>query len=158
MPDPIVPAHTSIPENDNRITIPKHLSERIEWDGTDIQIWLLLLAPGRYRILLDEQVQNDPKLEPIRLLILEGKPALNVAPSFAVDFSAEAIVAKLVPTRMEHPPKKTWRIVFPSELNVFAPPDCDPNAFSILFSLEGYWEIWYTNVLRTAVLSSPGRR
>jgi hypothetical protein len=158
MAAPITPAQTSIPEHDNRITFPKHLSERILWDGREIQVWLLLLEPGRYRILLDEQVQNDSKLEPIRLLILEGKPVLEANPSFAVDAVAEAIVAKLVPTRMEHPANKTWRIVFPVELNIFAPPDCDLNAFSILFSLEGYWEIWYTAVLRAAVLSIPEKR
>lgn len=123
-----------------------------------MQVWLLLLGPGRYRILLDEQVQNDHKLEPIRLLILEGKPTLEAEPSFAIDAEAESIVAKLVPTRMEHPSKKTWRIKFPKDLSVFAPPDCDPSAISILFSLEGYWEIWYTSVLRDAVLSIPKKR
>jgi hypothetical protein len=155
MLEPLIPAHTSIPESDDRITFPKHLSERILWEGTDIQVWLLLLSPGRYRILLDEQVQNDHKLEPVRFLILEGKSRLESEPSFAIDAGAESIVAKLIPTRMEHPPKKTWRIKFPRNLKVFAPPDCGPNALSILFSLEGYWEIWYTPVLKAAVMSIP---
>jgi hypothetical protein len=54
--------------------------------------------PGRYRLLTDDQVKNDPQLEPVRLLITEGK-----VPSVAEATSAEepgraAIVVRLLPT------------------------------------------------------------
>ncbi|HEX7425033.1 MAG TPA: hypothetical protein VF311_14270 [Terriglobales bacterium] len=154
--EPLVPVHTSL-DPDNRITLPKHVSDRILWmTGTNVQPWLLLLAPGRYRLLSDEQVQNDPQLEPVRLLILEGKPAVVSEPTYSKDLNDEAIVARLVPIAVaQHKQSQSWRISFPRELlKAFAPPDCgDPKAFSILLSLEGYWEIWYTDVLRKAVYS-----
>jgi hypothetical protein len=117
---------------------------------------LLLLALGRYRLLSDEQVENDPQLEPIRLLILEGKPAVVGEPTQSKDLNDEAIVARLVPvSAAQHKQSQSWRISLPKELlKAFAPPDCgDPKAFSILLSFEGYWEIWYTDVLRRAAFS-----
>jgi hypothetical protein len=121
-----------------------------------LQAWLLLLTDGRYRLLSDEQVQNSPLLEPVRLLVLEGKSAALTDPTYADEQKRAAIVARLVPTTIA-PPKPGWRISFPKAFEVFVPPDCDPNAFSILFSLEGYCEIWYTDVLRkVGTLSLPG--
>jgi hypothetical protein len=127
--------------------------------GTNVQAWLLLLAPGRYRLLSDEQVQDDPQLEPVRLLILEGKPAVVSEPTYSKDLKEEAIVARLVPIAVaQHKQNQSWRISLPRELlRAFAPPDCgDPKAFSILLSLEGYWEIWYTDVLRRTAFSASG--
>jgi hypothetical protein len=157
--EPLVPVHTSL-DPDNRVTLPKHVSDRILWmTGTNVQAWLLLLAPGRYRLLSDEQVQNDPQLEPVRLLILEGEPAAVSEPTCSKGLNDEAIVARLVPiTPAQHKQSQSWRISLPRELlKAFPPPDCaDPKAFSILFSLEGYWEIWYTDVLRRAAYSPLG--
>jgi hypothetical protein len=157
--EPLVPVHTSL-DPDNRIALPKHVCDRILWmTGTNVQAWLLLLAPGRYRLLSDEQVQDDPQLEPVRLLILEGKPAVVSEPTYSKDLKEEAIVARLVPIAVaQHKQNQSWRISLPRELlRAFAPPDCgDPKAFSILLSLEGYWEIWYTDVLRRTAFSASG--
>jgi hypothetical protein len=157
--EPLVPIHRSL-DPDDRITLPKHLSDQMSWmAGTNVRAWLLLLAPGRYRLLSDEQVENDPQLEPVRLLILEGKPAVVSEPTYSKDLKEEAIVARLVPIAVaQHKQSQCWRISLPRELlKAFAPPDCgDPKAFSILLSLEGYWEIWYTDVLRRAAFSASG--
>jgi hypothetical protein len=156
-----VPMHTS-PDADNRITLPKHICDQIPWmTGTSVRAWVLLLAPGRYRLLSDEQVQNDPQLEPVRMLFLEGTPAVVGEPTYTKDMEDEAVVARLVPiTAAQHKQSQSWRISFPrGQLNVFAPPDCgDPKAFSILLSLEGYWEIWYTDVLRRAAFFASVNR
>jgi len=151
--------HTSL-DPDNRITLPKHFSDQIPWmTGTDVRAWLLLLAPGRYRLLSDEHAENDPQLEPVRLLFLERKPAFVSEPTYSKGLNDEAIVARLVPiTPAQHKQSQSWRISLPRELlKAFAPSDCgDPKAFSILLSLEGYWEIWYTDVLRRAAFSPLG--
>jgi hypothetical protein len=112
---------------------------------------LLLLAPGRYRLLSDEQVQSDPRLEPVRLLILEGKTVAVTEPTRTQELRSAALVARLVPIPIAYS-KQCWRISLPEDLDAFAPPDCDPKAFSVLFSIEGYWEIWCTHLLRRSAL------
>jgi hypothetical protein len=145
-----IPIHVGA-DTSNRITLPRHFSDRIIWlQGMEpIRAWLLLITIGRYRLLSDEQVQNDPLLEPVRLLVLEGKSTAEVAPTFAEDTKRAAIVARLLPA-MVAPPPPGWRVSFPRAFDVFAPLDCDRKAFSMILSLEGYWEIWYTDVLRGA--------
>jgi hypothetical protein len=145
-----IPIHVSA-DTSNRLTLPRHFSDRIAWlQGKEsIRAWLLQVTIGRYRLLSDEQVQSDSHLEPVRLLILEGKSTAEVAPTVAEDTKRAAIVARLLPVTIA-PPPPGWRVPFPRAFDVFQPPDCDGKAFSILLSLEGYWEIWYTDMLRRA--------
>jgi hypothetical protein len=149
--EPLVPVPCPL-DPDDRITLPKHFSHLVPWSAsTDGQAWLLLLESGRYRLLSDEQVQADPRLEPVRLLILEGKPTVLSEPTHTKDLKGDAIVARLVPIAVAlHKKSQRWRISLPKELGAFEPPDCGPGKFSVLFSLEGYLEIWYTDVLRRA--------
>jgi len=151
-PDALVPAPITA-DISNRITLPKNFSDRIPWmRGTEsLQAWLWLVTLGRYRLLSDEQVQSDPQLEPVRSLILEGKSTAAAEPTHAEEPSRAAIVARLAPTAIS-PPGPGWRISLPKLFDMFVPPDCDQKAFTILFSLEGYWEIWYTDILRRAAL------
>jgi hypothetical protein len=143
----IIPAHTTA-DTANRITLPRTYSGRAPFCGSEsFQAWLLLLMPGRYRLLTDDQVKNDPELEPVRLLITEGKVPAMADPTSAEPHERAARVARLLPTTIS-PPPPGWRISFPKAFDPFVPTDCDAKAFSVLFSLEGYWEIWYTDVLR----------
>jgi len=150
-PEPLIPAHTTA-DASNRISLPKYLSGMASWiQGTQtVQGWILLLAPGRFRLLSDEQVMGDPQLEPIRLLLLEGKSAVGNEPTRAEELRRAAMVARLVPISIA-PPGPGWRVSFPKLFDEFAPSECNRKAFSILFSPEGYLEIWYTDVLRKAV-------
>jgi len=149
-PDPLTPAHTTS-DTSNRITLPKYLSDCLPWlQGTEtLEAWIFLLALGRYRLLSDEQVQSDPQLEPVRSVILDWKSVVPTEPTYGEEAKGAAIIARLLPTIIAHP-KPGWRISFPKAFDAFVPPDCDRKAFSILFSLEGYLEIWYTDVLRKA--------
>jgi len=151
--EPLIPVHVS-PDPDGRITLPKHFSDHLPWtESTGGQAWLLLLEAGRYRLLSDEQVQQDPKLEPIRLLILEGTAAVVSDPSSYKDLRAESIVARLIPVAVAlHKQSQRWRISLPGELKVFEPPDCNTSNFSVFFSLDGYFEICYTDLLRRAAV------
>jgi len=148
--DALVPAHMSV-SIDNRITITKPFSDRLAWiTGTEVQAWLFLLEPGRYRLLSDEDVQNDPQLEPVRVLILQEKPVVATEASYAENSRDAAIVARLIPITIRFH-KGSWRIPFAEERRALAPPDCNPRAISFLFSPEGFVEIWYTDVLRRAL-------
>jgi len=157
-PDAYIPVHVTA-DTYGRITVPKHLSDCIPWlRGTENpQAWIFLIAASRYRLLSDEEVQSDPQLEAVRSLVLEGKSAAVTEPTFAEESRRAAIVATLVQATIA-PFKPGWRISFPKGFNVFRPPECDPNAFSILLSLEGYLEVWYTDVLRKAALPLEGQQ
>ena len=71
-----------------------------------------------------------------------------------VEMEDEAIVARLVPINLTpHKQSQSWRFLFSKEITTLAP-DCNVKNLSILLSLEGYWEIWYTDVLKKS-LSVP---
>jgi hypothetical protein len=145
-----VPVHLTA-DTYGRITMPKLYSDAERWiQGTEsLQAWLLLVSQGRLRLLSDDQVQRDPLLEPVRLLVLEGRPAALTEVTFTEEPKRAALVARLLPTVVS-PPGPGWRISIPKAFDIFAPSDSDAKAFSILMSLEGYLEIWYTDVLRRA--------
>jgi hypothetical protein len=150
----LTPVHTK--SDAGRISVPKQFSEHVSWlTGTDtVQSWILLLNPGRYRVLSDEQVLADAYLQPIRALLLEGTPVVPTGASSSERSENVAVVAKLVPISIS-PPESSgpgWRISLPKVFDEFVPEGCDPKAFTVLFSLEGYLEIWNTEVLRRAVL------
>src|SRR3954469_15945419 len=112
----LTPIHTK--SDSGRVSIPKHFSEHVPWiagagaSADALQAWVLLLSPGRYRLLSDAQVQSDPYLRPVRLLILEGLPVSPMGPSSAEEAEQVAIVAKLVPVSIA-PPEASgpgWRV------------------------------------------------
>jgi hypothetical protein len=131
------------------LPFPKEVSDRISWLAGDDEVtaWLLLLECGRFRILSDEEVKNDLLLEPIRALVLGGQPRPTRSVTEGENSAIQSLVARLLPIRID----RRRRIAFPRELDAFVPPDCELTAFSFLLSLEGFWELWYTDVLRSTV-------
>lgn len=142
----LMPAH--ITAISNRVELPKQFSDRLPWlsGHGDVEGWLLLVDVGRYRLLSDEQVREHETLSRIRLLLLEGPPGDVSDAAFANNSDNAAVVAKLMPVKIGRH-RELWRIALPRDFDVFAP-DCNLDAFSVLFSPEGYCEIWYTEVLR----------
>jgi hypothetical protein len=139
---------------DNRISIPKHFSERFEWiKGTEIEAWLFLIEPGRHRLLSDEDVQNDAQLDPIRLLIIHEHMRTGTAASYSERSNHAAVAATLFPTTMKlH--TGGWRIPLADEWKALAPLDVNPRAISFLLAPEGYLELWFTDVLRRTLTPS----
>jgi hypothetical protein len=148
--DPLVPVHIST-NIDSRVTLPKPFADRLPWiTGKEVDAWWFLLEAGRHRLLSDEQVQSDPQLEPVRLLVLQQTSGATAQPSYTMRLRDAAIVARLVPiTAKLH--QGSWRVPFPKEFEALAPTDVNPSVLSILFSPEAYVEIWHTDVLRKAV-------
>ena len=107
---------------------------------------MFVLEPGRNRLLSDENVQNDPQLEPVRLL--QEQTVAPSRPSQAKPLRDAAIIAQLISVTIDlH--RGSWRILIPEEMAALAPPDVNPRDLSILMP-EGYIEIWYRDVLRRA--------
>lgn len=146
-PELLTPLHTTL-DPDNRLNLPRRFSDHISWmRGTEsFRAWLWLVAVGRYRLLSDQQVQEDPQLETVRLLLLEGR-STTVAATSTEDPRRALVVVQLLPVTIS-PPRSCWSIVLPKILNVLAPNGCDPEAFSILLTMEGHWEVWYTDIVR----------
>lgn len=138
---------------DDRINLPMRFCKRLEWlVGEKVDAWLYLIEPGRYRLLSDQDVENDPQLEAIRARILhEGTPARS-RPSQAKPIRAAADIARLVAITIDHH-KGSWRLPWGEEFALFAPANCSPRNISVLMP-QGHLEIWYTEVLRKA-LESP---
>ena len=153
--EPLV-AHVKFDLDGNRIQLPKHFTDRLVWvTGSErVPAWLWTISPGRYRLLSDQQVEAEPDLEILRSFMFPQQLIPSSRPTSAKSCEeAAAAVALLFPTQLKFH-KSYWRLSFPDELIEFIPPDCEQKKFSILISLEGYVEIWYTQTLRSCVFSS----
>lgn len=154
MPREPLAVHLQVPL-DSRVTLPKSFCQRLEWIvGKEVEAWLYLVEPGRYRLLSDQDAEADPQLEAIRARILQESPVMRGQPSHAKQTRDAADIARLIPITIDSH-KGSWRIPFGEELASLAPTDCNPRTLSMLMP-DGYLEIWYTDVLRKA-LDAPWR-
>jgi hypothetical protein len=137
-------------DSKGRILIPKTIAEQIPWlrGQTPIPAWLFLLSNGRYCLLTDEQVAADDLLAPIRELLASGSTE-TFLPSQAGPPARSASAARLLPVTIT-PPKPGWRISTNKMFQALAPRGSQSTNFTILLSLEGLWELWYTDILREA--------
>jgi len=130
---------------DRRITIPQRHCDKIAWvtGGKTIRGWLLLLVPGRFRLLSDSDVESDKRLAQIRSLILDGPAELGGSP---VEFESDpkaAITGRLVPVFID----SAFRVVIPKELLAS---EKEQWSFVVLFS-SGFLEIWLLDVYNAAL-------
>jgi len=148
-----------VADSGNRILLPKYLSDRVPWltkAKEQFFAWLYLLSSGRFRLLSDEEVSRDPTLEPVRALILESGAPPQTKPTEADEPTSDSVAVRLARVSLSLP-STGWRLTIPRTFEVFVPPECDTKAFSVLFSLEGYLEIWYTYVLQLSVCEEARR-
>jgi hypothetical protein len=117
-----------------------------------IPAWLWTISLGRYRLLSDEQADTAPNLELLRSLFLGEELLPSSEPTAAKKPEDAAVVAMLYRVELKSN-KSYWRLTLPTALKEFIPPDCDGGKLSIFLSLEGYLEIWYTDILRKALFS-----
>jgi hypothetical protein len=154
IPDALV-AHATFDPDGKRIPIPKHLSDRLEWlSGSEpVAAWLWMVSAGRYRLLSNEQVMADPELEALHNFIHQQELVPSIKPSASTTVEETCMIARLQPTQLKLN-KSYWRLSFPPALDELVPSGCDRKSLSILLSPHGYLEIWYTEILRTALFRS----
>jgi hypothetical protein len=136
---------------DGRITIPQRYCEKMPWvSGKDpLLVWLLMLVPGRFRMLSDLEVQQDVHLRGIRSVIVDGPTELG-SPATAFEPSERAaIIGRLTPTTL-FPPRPSWRLMMPKHILLGY---SENRTFVLLFS-SGYVEIWLPDVY-SAALAPP---
>jgi hypothetical protein len=149
MPREAAVAYASLPVDD-RLSLPKHFCDRLTWlvekIEKNVEAWIYVLEPGRFRLLSNADVDIDPLLEPLRAFILQAQSLPTTKPSTAKSSQDAAAVARLIPVTVEHH-RGSWRMLLPEEAAALCPNDCDPRSMAF-FMPEGYLEIWYADFLR----------
>ncbi len=126
---------------DRRISIPKHYCSKVAW-AVSVKAWLLVLVPGRFRLLSDGDVDRDSRLSEIRSFVLEGPSDVRSSPLEFETNEHTAVVGRLVPVPID----AASRFIVPKEL---LPSESEDRTFVLLFS-SGYLEVWLEEVYRTA--------
>jgi hypothetical protein len=132
---------------DRRIAIPQQHCKKIAWvigGSKPVRGWLLVLVPGRFRLLSDSDVERDERLSDIRSLIIDGPTEPEGTSPIEFESNAKAaVIGRLVPVSID----ASSRIVIPKEV---LPDDRDRWTFVLLFSL-GYLEMWLVDVYNAAL-------
>ncbi len=134
-------------EAGRRITIPRQYCEKIPGAfGKDtIPMWLLMLVPGRFRLLSDSAVEQDPRLREVRSSIVDGPVETDVPATAFEPNERAAIIGRLIPTTLA--PGKSCRLTLPKQI---VPDIKDRQTFVVMFAL-GYLEIWLLDTYNAAL-------
>jgi hypothetical protein len=116
-----------------------------------IECWLLVVTPGRYRLVL--QPAGTPAGDLSRILShIEEATAPGDVLDRTQNNDRDGIPARLIPCSLK-PPKPGWRITFPKEAMALVP-QTEDRSFVYLMIVAGFIEIWFPDTLRRA-LSGP---
>src|ERR1039458_745943 len=118
---------------DGRITIPRAWCERLPWIVGDetLLVWLLMLLPGRFRVLSDMEVQRNTSLNDIRSSVVNGPTPTEVTPTAFDPNEIATLVGRLVPASLS--PSGSWRLIVPRQI---VPGDRDRKEYVLLFSSD----------------------
>ncbi len=137
--------------DDDRIRLPPDLSELAHLKGTDpIACWLLVVAVGRYRLVL-QPMEGDAGMEGFTTLLREWEETASAGDILGgtEDNKRAAMRARLIATEAL-PTRSGWRIKVPKEVRKLVPANED-NSFVFLLLVGGFIEIWFPDTLRRAV-------
>jgi hypothetical protein len=136
---------------DGRITLPQAWCERLPWltGAETLLVWLLTLMPGRFRILSDNQVQENMSLNHIRLSIVDGPTPTEVSATAFDPNEKATLIGRLIPTSLA--PGGSWRLIVPKQI---VPADRTRKATYVLLFSSGYLELWFSEPYNEA-LAAP---
>jgi len=138
-----------------RILLPKQIVENAEHSrlaGKDpVECWLLVVTPGRYRL-----IPQPTGTLPDDLSRILGQIAETAAPGEVLDRTQsnplDGIQGRLIPCNVS-PPQPGWRVNFPKEAKELVSGKED-RSFVYVMIVAGFIEIWFPDTLRRA-LSGP---
>lgn len=135
-----------------RILLPARFAREARLAGTKpIECLLLVVTPGRYRLLLEPTATDGDDLPRLVDRINElGAPG-DVLDG-TENNSQAAIRAQLIPC-IATPPPPGWRINFPKAAKQLVPQKQE-RSFVFVFTVAGRVEIWFPDTLRQA-MSEP---
>lgn len=143
-----------------RVYLPAKIAGRLKWlvGNQAIHAWLLLIEPGRYRLLSQAQAEESTRLkEAIKRQSDPQDPDPEVEPFHAEDSTSAAVAARLSPAVLS-PLGPNWRLKLPDDpMGLFrqVAEHSREKAF-VLFS-DGYLEVWSREHLLEAVQAPLGR-
>jgi hypothetical protein len=143
-----------------RIRLPGRFAQRLKWvqGGEPIEAWLLMIRPGRYRLLSREQVDSSVRLKALAEQIYNPpEPDPETEPFEAESSASAALSARLLPARLS-PRGPGWRLTIPKNalgLVRYETVDID-NTLFLLFS-DGYLEVWSPEAVADAAAAPPDR-
>lgn len=114
---------------------------------------MFLVPTGGFRLLSTEDVNGDEILESIREIAGQQMTGERAEPSSTETSDLVPLAGKLLPVILQRTHQSSWRFWIPPLMEIFAPAYSDQNDFVALYSQEGYWEIWYTEAFKRAVLA-----
>lgn len=120
--------------------------------GTEaIECWLLVVTPGRYRLLFG---LGDGAAGPLVDILQQAEEA--VAPGDILDNTENnelaAVQARLLPTTAS-PRGPGWRVHIPKEARDLVP-EKEERSFVFVLVVAGFIELWFPDTLRRS-LSTP---
>jgi hypothetical protein len=120
-----------------RIAIPARYSKRILWlsDSKPLNVWLLMLQPGRFRLLSDGEVTANEEINAIKSLIVDGPEISGISATVFDSPERAVLIGRLIPTTLSQSLSSGWRLSIPRRV---APRD---QTLVLLFS-QGRLEIW----------------
>ena len=138
-----------------RIRLPVQVVESVAHPrlaGEDpVECWLLVVTPGRYRLV--PQPTGAPTGDVVRILRqIEEATAPGEVLDRTQNNALDGIQARLIPCKVS-PPEPGWRINFPKEAKELVP-EKEDRSFVYVMIVAGFIEIWFPDTQRRA-LSGP---
>lgn len=137
----------------DRVRVPAHLVRLTKLDGdSSLDCWLLVVTPGRYR-LVPPSIAN--KSDTIAAILNEIEEIQEPGDVLAGTESNEraALPARLIHTTASPDENRNWRVTIPEEARMLVP-DGKKQRFVFITSSHGFIEFWFPETLKQA-LSAP---
>jgi len=132
-----------------RICLPPRFAEQAHLAGsTQVECLLLVITPGRYRLLRRPTRAAAGDLSKILHKIEEVELAGDILES--AENNAQAAIAARLIRCIASPPGPGWRITVPKEARKLAA-EKEQASFVFLLIVSGFVELWFPDTLRKAV-------
>ncbi len=133
----------------DRIRLPAHFVELARLAGkVPIDLWFLVITPGRYRLLNRQPSVSAGELSAIIRHVQEVQRPGDVLD--LTDGNAEAALAGRLIPGVASPRGPGWRIDVPKVIKTLASEKAEPQ-FAYLLVVAGFVEVWFPETLREAM-------
>jgi hypothetical protein len=138
----------------SRFFLPRDVTDHIDWlaGEEDTEAWLVVVDKGRFRLLSDAELKGNAFLSDLISHFDSRFKAKNepteVFPAEKASLPARALSVSI----RRH--TSGCRMSRPREMRLFLPQDYDEGAWVMIFTAEGFWEIWHRRVFSDSVSTS----
>jgi hypothetical protein len=138
-----------------RVRLPIHVVESARHpsfaSSAAIKCWLLVVTPGRYRLVMQPSGPPTGHVAKILQEIQEAEEFGDVLDR-TDDNARDAIGERLIPCTVSFTSRIGWRVNFPKAAKDLVPQK-EERSFVYVRLVAGYVEIWFPDTLRRALYS-----